>query len=396
MVVSRAYAPYACSSECSRGRLFGEEESATRTVYQRDRDRIIHTTAFRRLKHKTQVFVYHEGDHYRTRLTHSLEVAQIARSISRHMGLDEDLTEALALAHDLGHPPFGHAGEDALDAAMAEFGGFDHNAQTLRILTKLEQRYAEFDGLNLTWEALEGVVKHNGPLVSDSGAPLGNRDIPAAIVEYTADHDLELNTYPSAEAQIAALSDDIAYNTHDMEDGLRAGLFTLTDLEEISLLGPIIRALRKTYPDLELGRMVPETTRRMIDQLVSDLIAESSRLLAVAAPTSPSEIRHHGSPLIGFSAPMVQHAAELRSFLYARMYNHYKQKRSHRNARRIVADLFKLFFEEPECLPTEWQQRHESRNDARTARMVADYIAGMTDRYAIEEHARLFGSKTTT
>ncbi len=392
MVFARAYAPYACASECSRGRLFAEEESATRTVYQRDRDRIIHTTAFRRLKHKTQVFIYHEGDHYRTRLTHSLEVAQIARSISRHMGLDEDLTEALALAHDLGHTPFGHVGEDALDAEMSDFGGFDHNAQTLRILTKLEQRYAEFDGLNLTWESLEGVVKHNGPLVLPSGAPLGERHLPAAIVEYTAGHDLELHTYPSAEAQIAALSDDIAYNTHDMEDGLRAGLFTLQDLEEMQLLGPIIRALHEKYPDLELGRMVPETTRRMIDHLVSDLIAESTRRFVTAAPSSPADIRHHGSPLIGFSEPMAQHAAELRSFLYARMYNHYKQKRSHRNARRIVADLFKLFFEEPDCLPTEWQQRRDSHDDMRTARVVADYIAGMTDRYAIEEHARLFDS----
>ena len=396
MVVAPAYAPYACVPELSRGRLFAEEESSTRTVYQRDRDRVIHTSAFRRLKHKTQVFIYHEGDHYRTRLTHSLEVAQIARSVSRYMGLDEDLTEALALAHDLGHTPFGHAGEDALDAAMADYGGFDHNAQTLRILTKLEQRYADFDGLNLTWESLEGIVKHNGPLVSQPGIASVTREIPAAIVEYTAEHDLELHTYPSAEAQIAALSDDIAYNTHDIEDGLRAGLFSLDDLEEIELLRPIIRGLRATYPGLEPGRMVPEMTRRMIDQLVGDLIEESGRRLAAASPESAAEVRGHGSALIGFSDEMVTRAAKLRTFLYARMYNHYKQKRSHRTARRVVADLFKLFFEEPDCLPTEWQRRRDPQDEIRTARVVADYIAGMTDRYAIDEHARLFGSNQTT
>lgn len=396
MVAAYAYAPYACVPESSRGRLFAEDESATRTVYQRDRDRIIHTSAFRRLKHKTQVFIYHEGDHYRTRLTHSLEVAQIARSVSRYLHLDEDLTEALALAHDLGHTPFGHAGEDALDAEMVDFGGFDHNAQTLRILTKLEQRYADFDGLNLTWESLEGVVKHNGPLLSESGVPHGNRGLPVAIAEYTAEHDLELQTHPSAEAQIAALSDDIAYNTHDIEDGLRAGLFSLEDLEDIELLRPIIRKLRKSYPGLELGRMVPEMTRRMIDQLVGDLIDESTRRLSAADPKSPADIRHHGAPVIGFSEAVIGRASELRSFLYARMYNHYKQKRSHRNARRIVADLFKLFFDEPDCLPTEWQQRRDRQNDARTARVVADYIAGMTDRYAIDEHARLFGSNQVT
>ena len=386
----RAYAPYACDPAHSRGRLFEETEGPTRTVYQRDRDRIIHTTAFRRLKHKTQVFVYHEGDHYRTRLTHTLEVAQIARSISRFMGLDEDLTEALALAHDLGHTPFGHAGEDALDEAMVDYGGFDHNAQTLRILTKLERRYADFDGLNLTWESLEGVVKHNGPLLPLPGAANSNRDIPEAIVEYNTEHDLELHTFPSAEAQIAALSDDIAYNTHDIEDGLRARLFTVSDLEEIRLLAPIIVELRARYPDLESARFVPEMTRRMIDQLVSDLITESGARLDEAKPRSAAEVRRYGTPLIAFSESMAGRAGDLRSFLYARMYNHYKQKRSHRNARRIVTDLFRLFTEEPDCLPTEWQQRRQTTHEVNTARLVADYIAGMTDRYAIDEHARLF------
>ena len=389
-MVARAYASYACDPVQSRGRLFAETESRTRTVFQRDRDRIIHATAFRRLKHKTQVFVYHEGDHYRTRLTHSLEVAQIARSISRYMGLDEDLTEALALAHDLGHTPFGHAGEGALDAAMADYGGFDHNAQTLRILTKLERRYADFDGLNLTWETLEGLVKHNGPLLSTSGQPRSNCDIPVAIAEYTADHDLELHTFPSAEAQVAALSDDIAYNTHDIEDGLRAGLFAIADLEEIGLLEPIIGELRTRYPDLEAARFVPETTRRMIDRLVDDLITESSTRLTAAEPKSPADIRAYGAPLIAFSDTMADRAGELRSFLYARMYNHYKQKRSHRNAQRIVADLFRLFTEQPDRLPTEWQQRRDATDEMRGARLVADYIAGMTDRYAIDEHARLF------
>ncbi|MCE2481593.1 MAG: deoxyguanosinetriphosphate triphosphohydrolase [Alphaproteobacteria bacterium] len=393
-MAARAHASYACDPAHSRGRLFAESESRTRTVYQRDRDRVIHASAFRRLKHKTQVFVSHEGDHYRTRLTHSLEVAQIARSISRHMGLDEDLTEALALAHDLGHTPFGHAGEGALDEAMADYGGFDHNAQTLRILTKLERRYADFDGLNLTWETLEGVVKHNGPLLAPSGEPRANRPIPAAIAEYATGHDLELHTFPSGEAQVAALSDDIAYGAHDVEDGLRARLFAIVDLEEIGLLAPIVGELRERYPGLETARFVAETTRRMIDRLVGDVIAESTARLEAAAPRSPADIRAQAGPLIGFSDTMAARAGELRSFLYARMYNHDKQKHAHRKARRIVAELFALFLEHPDRLPKEWRQRREASDDMRGARLVADYIAGMTDRYAIDEHARLFsGSK---
>ena len=394
-MAARAHASYACDPAHSRGRLFAESESRTRTVYQRDRDRIIHASAFRRLKHKTQVFVSHEGDHYRTRLTHSLEVAQIARSISRHMGLDEDLTEALALAHDLGHTPFGHAGEGALDEAMADYGGFDHNAQTLRILTKLERRYADFDGLNLTWETLEGVVKHNGPLLAPSGEPRADRPIPAAIAEYAAGHDLELHTLPSAEAQVAALSDDIAYGTHDIEDGLRARLFVIADLEEIGLLAPIVGELRERYPGLETARFVAEMTRRMIDRLVGDVIAESTARLGAAAPRSPADVRAQAGPLIGFSDTMAARAGELRSFLYARMYNHDKQKQAHRKARRIVAELFALFLEQPDRLPGAWRQRREASGDMRGARLVADYIAGMTDRYAIDEHARLFavGSK---
>ena len=293
-------APYASKPEESRGRLYPEPEHATRSAFQRDRDRIIHSTAFRRLTHKTQVFVYHEGDHYRTRLTHSLEVAQIARTISRALGLDEDLAETLALAHDLGHTPFGHAGEEALNAEMARFGGFSHNDQTLRILTCLERRYAEFDGLNLTWESLEGTVKHNGPL---RGAGI-ERPVPPTIAEYDSGHPLALDTFPSAEAQVAAIADDIAYNNHDVDDGLRAGLFAVADLADVPLVGPVFHGVASRYPGIEEPRLIHESIRRLIDRMVGDLIGETSRRLDHIAPGSVDEVRALNAPIVDFSDEM--------------------------------------------------------------------------------------------
>ncbi|MBM3516907.1 MAG: deoxyguanosinetriphosphate triphosphohydrolase [Alphaproteobacteria bacterium] len=389
MVGPSRRAPFACDPARSRGRRHPEPESATRTCFQRDRDRIVHSTAFRRLKHKTQVFVYHEGDYYRTRLTHSLEVAQIARSISRQLSLDEDLTEALALAHDLGHTPFGHAGEEALHACMAPHGGFDHNAQTLRILTRLEQRYAEFDGLNLTWEALEGVVKHNGPLLGRDGVPV-RPPLPAAIAQYGREHDLELATWPSAEAQVAALSDDIAYNNHDIDDGLRAGLFELAELAAVPLVGDVLTLVMQTYPGIERGRLVHETIRRVIDRMVQDLIGETERRITAAGPQSAAEVRALGRPLVAFSPAMAEHDRTLKDFLLRRMYTHYRLNRSHAKARRIVTDLFGFLLSEPDCLPDEWRARAAGPSHPVTARLVADYIAGMTDRYAIAEARRLF------
>jgi dGTPase len=384
-------APYACKPEESRGRLYSEPESAVRSPFQRDRDRIIHSAAFRRMKHKTQVFVYHEGDHYRTRLTHSLEVAQIARTISRILGLDEDLAEALALSHDLGHTPFGHAGEDALEAVMAPYDGFDHNDQTLRILTRLEHRYAEFDGLNLTWETLEGTVKHNGPLLGQGK----DEPLPATIAEYNRIHDLELSLYPGLEAQIASLSDDIAYNNHDLDDGLRAGLFRLADLVDVPLVGPVLHEVQKTYPGLEEGRLIHETIRRVIDRMVYDLVDETRRRLAEAKPANAAAIRGLGAPVASFSETMSAHDKALKSFLFERMYRHYKVNRMASKARRIVQDIFGLLLAEPQCLPTEWRGQAGAPHSPATARIVADYIAGMTDRFALDEHARLFDTYGT-
>jgi dGTPase len=383
----QALAPYATLPWASRGRLHPESESPTRSPFQRDRDRIIHSTAFRRLKHKTQVFVYHEGDHYRTRLTHSLEVAQIARTICRTLRLDEDLGEAVALAHDLGHTPFGHAGEEALHAAMKPYGGFDHNAQTLRILTKLEERYAEFNGLNLTWETLEGAVKHNGPLLKD-GRTL--TDLPAAIVEYCQDHDLELDGYAGPEAQIAALSDDIAYNNHDIDDGLRAGLFEVADLMELPLVGDMFGVVTKKYPGIGHARLIHEAVRRVINAMVEDVLAETRRRLAEAAPKSVADIRGLGRPVVAFSPHMTATDRTVKAFLYKRMYEHWKLNRSHSKARRVVTDLFGLLFAEPNCLPPPWRERAEQAGTQARARLVADYIAGMTDRFALDEHRRLF------
>src|SRR6185437_12230971 len=379
-------AAYACRSDRSRGRRYAEPESPTRSPFQRDRDRVIHSTAFRRLQYKTQVFVYHEGDHYRTRLTHSLEVAQIARSMSRALHLNDDLAEALALAHDLGHTPFGHAGGDALDEAMKPFGGFEHNDQTFRVLTRLERRYADFDGLNLTWETLEGVVKHNGPL---TGA------VPVTIAAYNSGHDLALDTFPSAEAQVAALADDIAYNNHDIDDGLRAGLFTVADLTDVPLAGPVFRDVAAKYPLLDEQRTIHEAIRRMIDHMVSDLIAETQRRLAAAKPRSADDIRALGAPVASFSDTMRANDKALKAFLFEHMYRHFRVNRMASKARRTVKELFDLLMAEPDCLPTEWRDEAANKPPELRARIVADYIAGMTDRYALDEHRRLFDPDAT-
>lgn len=379
-------APFACDPSHSRGRLHPEPPTNARSDFQRDRDRIIHCNAFRRLKYKTQVFVYHEGEHYRTRLTHSLEVSQVARAISRMIGLNEDLAEALALAHDLGHTPFGHAGEFALQDCMADYDGFDHNAQSLRIVTKLERRYAEFDGLNLTWETLEGLVKHNGPLI---GLP-DSKPLPKAIVEYSERQDLELHTYASAEAQVAALSDDIAYNAHDIEDGLRAGLFRVNDLLDLPLVGGIFRDVMARYPGLDEHRLIYETFRRLITAMVDDLVAETTRRIAEFKPERPEDVRHLGRPLVAFSEEIVAHDKALKAFLFPNMYRHYRVNRMTSKAKRVVKDLFALFVAEPNLLPHDWQTPCDGPRGRKTARQVADYIAGMTDRFALDEHTRLF------
>ena len=383
-----AKSSFASDPAQSRGRRKTEPESPTRTVFQRDRDRIIHSAAFRRLKHKTQVFVYHEGDHYRTRLTHSLEVAQIARSIARTLGLNEDLAEALALAHDLGHPPFGHAGEAELAQCMIPYGGFDHNVQTLKIVTKLEQKYADFDGLNLTWETLEGTVKHNGPLSENQGQE-GNlrKSICAA---YDGAMDLWLDTWPSAEAQVAALADDIAYNNHDIDDGLRAGLFEIADLLELPLIGDIFRKVERRYPGLDAGRLIHESVRRLISAMVEDVIRESRHLAAKLAPETADDVRHCDGPVIAFSEEMAHNNMAIKGFLGEKMYRHYRVNRIMSQARRITAELFQLFVQEPETLPTWWYERCDGPRSERTGRVVCDFIAGMTDRFALEEHKRLF------
>lgn len=374
-------APYACHASRSRGRLHGEAESPTRTCFQRDRDRIVHSGAFRRAKHKTQVFVYHEGDYFRTRLTHSLEVAQIARSISRTLGLDEDLAEAVALAHDLGHTPFGHAGEVILSGLMEDFGGFDHNAQALRIVTSLEHRYADFDGLNLTWEALEGLVKHNGPLPVTSGP----------IADYCEIHDLEPQTFASLEAQVAALSDDIAYNNHDIDDGLRAGLFTIEDLMDLPLVGGIFREVSDKYPGLERGRLVNESIRRMISFMVNDVLEETTRRLEASGAQSAEDVRAHNEVIATFSSAMAEEDRVVKAFLSANMYRHYRVNRMTSKVKRVVSELFELFMNEPDVLPPDWLKDTDGPGGKATAGVVCDYIAGMTDRFAIEEHRSLIG-----
>ena len=372
---------FASLAAASRGRLYDEPESHTRSVFQRDRDRIIHSAAFRRLQHKTQVFVHHEGDHYRSRLTHSLEVAQIARSVARELGLEEDLAEALALAHDLGHPPFGHAGEDALNAVMADFGGFDHNAQALRILTYLEKRYAEFDGLNLTWESLEGIAKHNGPVTPP---------FPAALAEYNEHQDLDLGTYAGPEAQVAALADDIAYNNHDIDDGVRAGLFTLDALADVPLVGPVLAHVRDKYPALPQSQLVFETVRRVINLMVSDMVAQTRRNVSKATPLSVEDVRRLGSPLAAFSGDLLAQEKELRAFLVNNMYRHDRVNKMSQQGKQIVTDLFRFYLDNPAQLPDDWRpENDEAQDQQKLARGIADFVAGMTDRYAIDSYESL-------
>jgi dGTPase len=386
-------APYASDPARSRGRLYPEGVSPTRNAFRRDCDRIIHSTAFRRLAHKTQVFVFHEGDHFRTRLTHTLEVTQIARSLARALGLDEDLAEGLALAHDLGHPPFGHAGERALDRCLADFEGFDHNAQTLRVVTALERRYAEFDGLNLTWEMLEGVVKHNGPLTDRQGEPIGRyrrRGLPHAIRIHAGIQDLELWSWPGAEAQIAALADDIAYDAHDIDDGLRAGLFTLDDLASVELVRDILQEIRGAYAPLDPGRESHELVRRLITRLIEDVIAETGRRLQALAPRCAADLRLAGQPAVAFSADMAAADRAIKGFLSVRMYRHARVGRIMGEAETVVCDLFARYVAAPEDLPVEWAQIGDANEQSGRLRRVADFIGGMTDRYALVEHARLF------
>jgi dGTPase len=385
-----ARAVYAADPGQSRGRRYAEPPSASRNDFRRDCDRIIHSAAFRRLAHKTQVFVYHEGDHFRTRLTHTLEVVQIARSLARALGLDEDLAEAAALAHDLGHPPFGHAGERALDDCLKDAGGFDHNAQALRIVTSLERRYAQFDGLNLTWETLEGLVKHNGPLMTRDGKPAARyvaHGVPAPIVAYLRVQDLELWSYASAEAQAAALADDIAYDAHDIDDGLRADLFTLDDIAPVPAIGAIVREID---PGLDASRRAHETVRRIITRMIEDVMAESGRRVAAAKPHSYADVRSAAGAVVGFSSAFAKADADIKGFLYPRMYRSDRVMSVMNDAEGVVRDLFGHYTANLADLPEEWRERLDSSDVAARARRVGDYIAGMTDRYALVEHAKYF------
>jgi len=387
---------YACDPDRSRGRLFAEPPSRTRSPFRRDCDRVIHSTAFRRLKYKTQVFVFHEGDHYRTRLTHTLEVAQIARALARQLGLDEDLTETLALAHDLGHPPFGHAGERALDACLQAHGGFDHNAQSLRVVTSLEHRYPGFDGLNLTWESLEGIVKHNGPLTERSGTAVGRyrgRGIPSGISEYTGTYDLELWSFASLEAQVAAIADDIAYDAHDIDDGLRAGLFGIDDLKVMPLTAEMIADIARHYPGLDDVRRGAELVRELISYLIGAVVLEAGRRLELAQPKSVDDVRNHGEVLIAFPAAAAQAEAEIKAFLKQRMYRHPRVMRVMGEAEQILFELFARYQTKPADLPAEWLPHGgESETETERARRIGNFIAGMTDRFALTEHQRLFDS----
>jgi dGTPase len=385
----RPRAPYASDPARSRGRFYAETESPTRTPFQRDRDRIIHSTAFRRLKHKTQVFIAHEGDHYRTRLTHSIEVAQIARALARALRGDEDLAEAVALVHDFGHTPFGHTGEDALAAKMAGWGGFDHNAQSLRIVTKLERRYAEFDGLNLTWETLEGLVKHNGPLTDAAGKGLKG-PVPQAIRDFNELFDLELHRHAGIEAQCAAIADDIAYNAHDIDDGLRSGMVTLDMLGEVSVTADILAEVRARYPALDPVRTGHELMRRQITRMVEDVITTASAALTAIDPQRPEDVHAAGRTIVAFSAPMAEAERQLKAFLYTNLYRNEEMLRIRADADRIVRDLFDAYFETPREMPEGWREGLDRAEDAVKARHVADFLAGMTDTYAVKEHRRLF------
>lgn len=385
-------APYACQNTASRGRLYCESLPSFRTEFQRDRDRIIHSSAFRRLKHKTQVFVEHEGDYYRTRLTHSIEVAQVARTLAGVLGLNTDLAEAIALAHDLGHTPFGHTGEDALAVLMAPYGGFDHNAQALRIVTKLERHYADFDGLNLTWESLEGIAKHNGPVTGPNAEAKHAGPLPYALAEVNAQWDLELDTFASAEAQVAAISDDIAYSHHDLHDGLRSGLFSESDLMELPVTGPAFAAVDARYPSLDKMRRRHEALRRVFGVMVEDVIAVAQNRLSAANPQSVEDIRALGTTVIRFSKPLFQDLKAVRSFLFHRMYRAPSVMKERARVTEVIDGLFPLFMAQPNLLPPEWQTDiARLNNTVDLARMVADYVSGMTDRFALQEGARLLG-----
>ncbi len=383
----RTRAVFASDPENARGRRIPQPSTSERSPFQRDKDRIIHSSAFRRLKGKTQVFVAHEGDYYRTRLTHSLEVSQIARSIARVLGLDEDLAECLALAHDMGHPPFGHSGEYALAAAMSPYGGFDHNAQTLRIVEKLEGRYAEFDGLNLTWETLEGIAKHNGPLLLAAG---DEEKLPWALKALENWQALELDTFAGPEAQVAALADDIAYNNHDIDDGLRAGLFTVDEVTQVPIVGEAFADVRERYPDISEDRMIHEAVRDLIGYMVSDVLAETRERLAFHNPQSAQDIRDLERPVVAFSEGFRGKEKALRTFLYDNMYRHYKVNRMMGQASRVVSELFELFINDPDILPTELRRQCDGPHTQKTARVVCDYISGMTDGFALSEHKKLF------
>lgn len=388
-------APYASDPDRSRGRVHAEPASLNRSDFRRDCDRVIHSTAFRRLKHKTQVFIYHEGDHYRTRLTHSLEVAQIARAISRQLGLDEDLTETLALAHDLGHPPFGHAGERALDRCLRAHGGFDHNAQALRVVTSLERRYPAFDGLNLTWETLEGVVKHNGPLTDADGKPAGRHvehGVPHAIAAYVRQHDLELWSFASLEAQVAALADDIAYDAHDIDDGLRAGLFSVEDLSALPLAGDLVRSIAQSYPTLDAPRRGAELVRELISHLIKDVVTQTLGAITRARPRSVEDVRDLGRPLVGFSPEIEAADRAIKQFLFAHMYRHARVVEIMNQAEAVVADLYERYTQDPAQLPAGWAAEQGAGGETDPARRIGDFIAGMTDRFALSEHQRLFDS----
>ena len=387
-----SFAPYACQPDASRGRLFVERMSSFRSPFQRDRDRIIHSSAFRRLKHKTQVFVEHEGDYYRTRLTHSIEVAQVARTISGVLGLNTDLAECIALAHDLGHTPFGHTGEDALAALMAPYGGFDHNAQALRIVTRLERHYADFDGLNLTWESLEGIAKHNGPVIGPNADTKHAGPLPYALAEVNAAWDLELHTHASAEAQVAAIADDVAYSHHDLHDGLRSGLFSEADLMELPVTGPAFEEVDRLYPGLEKMRRRHEALRRVFGRMVEDVIAVARGRLDSAQPKSVDEIRAMGTTMIRFSKPLYQELKAIRSFLFTRMYRAPSVVVMRNEVTEVVNGLFPLFLSRPELLPQEWRHDIEAaQGETELARIVADYVSGMTDRFALQEGQRLLG-----
>lgn len=390
-------ASYACRPDASLGRIFEEPESTFRTCFQRDRDRIIHSTAFRRLKHKTQVFVYHEGDHYRTRLTHTLEVAQIARTLARALYVNEDLAEAVALSHDLGHTPFAHVGEDTLEECMHDVGGYDHNDQSLRVVTVLEHKYPRWRGMNLTWESLEGIVKHNGPIIGPNARKKA-KPLSATLKEIQAQTDLRLDSFASVEAQVAALADDIAYNNHDVEDGLTAGLFTLADLERLGLIKQARTRCLERYPEIvDEGLMISGIIREMIGLMVEDVLAESGRRLKALAPTCVDDVRNANHAMVAFSDALLPQVDELRAFLLNRMYRHPHVTGMRDKATKIITDLYELFMKDPSALPSEWKQAAEQAgapaDKIAHARVVADYIAGMTDRFAIREHERLFNVK---